>query len=190
MSDPAVPVAQTVESATPSPIVAGLRAQQRALYEQNVDRVYRLALRMTGNASVAEDLTQDVFVRAFDRMHQFRGDSALGTWLHRVAISVILNDTRKRQSIAAREVPLEPTWAASSNSGVIDLDVRDRVRAAVAQLPDELRVVVLLFDVEGYANNEIADMMGISAGACRMRLLRAHQILRTLLPLEREEWAR
>ena len=68
------------------------------------------------------------------------------------------------------------------------MDVRDRVRAAVSQLPEELRVVVLLYDVEGYQHNEIADMMGITAGACRMRLLRAHQLLRTMLPLEREEW--
>jgi RNA polymerase sigma-70 factor (ECF subfamily) len=58
----------------------------------------------------------------------------------------------------------------------------------VARLPEELRVVVLLYDVEGYTHNEIADMMNISAGACRMRLLRARQILRTMLPLEREEW--
>lgn len=137
---------------------------------------------------MAEDLTQDVFVRAFDRMHQFRGDSGLGTWLHRVAISVILNGVKKRQITSARELPLEPTSPAPSNSGAIELDVRDRVRAAVAQLPEELRVVVLLYDVEGYTHNEIADMMEISAGACRMRLLRARQILRGLLPLEREEW--
>lgn len=137
---------------------------------------------------MAEDLTQDVFVRAFDRMHQFRGDSGLGTWLHRVAISVILNAVRKQQVTSAREIPLEVTEPAASNSGAIELDVRDRVRAAVASLPGDLRVVVLLYDVEGYTHNEIADMMGITAGACRMRLLRARQILRTLLPLEREEW--
>lgn len=164
------------------------RAFERDVYEQHVDRIYRLALRMTGHASMAEDLTQDVFVRAFDRMHQFRGDSGLGTWLHRVAISVILNAVKKRQVTSARELPLEPTAMAPSNSGAIELDVRDRVRAAVAQLPEELRVVVLLYDVEGYTHNEIADMMEISAGACRMRLLRARQILRSLLPLEREEW--
>ena len=76
----------------------------------------------------------------------------------------------------------------TSHSGAIDIDARDRVRAAVAQLPEELRVVVLLYDVEGYQHNEIADMMGITAGACRMRLLRAHQLLRSMLPLEHEEW--
>jgi RNA polymerase sigma-70 factor (ECF subfamily) len=160
----------------------------RDVYDQHVDRIYRLALRMTGNVSMAEDLTQDIFVRAFDRMQQFRGDSALGTWLHRVAISVILNAVKKREVTTAREVALDATSPAASNSGAIELDVRDRVRAAVARLPEELRVVVLLYDVEGYTHNEIADMMNISAGACRMRLLRARQILRTMLPLEREEW--
>ena len=166
------------------------RAAERALYEQHVDRIYRLALRMTGNAQLAEDLTQDVFLRAFNRLHQFRGDSGLGTWLHRVAISVILNAITKRKAAAPRELPLDPSAAAASRSAAIELDTRDRVRAAVAQLPDELRVVVLLYDVEGYQHNEIADMIGITAGACRMRLLRAHQLLRSMLPLEHEEWGR
>lgn len=164
------------------------RAAERALYEQHVDRIYRLALRMTGNAELAEDLTQDVFMRAFDRLYQYRGDAGLGTWLHRVAISVILNAITKRKNATAREVPLDPSAAAASRSGAIELDTRDRVRAAVAQLPEELRVVVLLYDVEGYQHNEIAGMMGITAGACRMRLLRAHQLLRSMLPLEHEEW--
>jgi RNA polymerase sigma-70 factor (ECF subfamily) len=164
------------------------QAAERALYEQHVDRIYRLALRMTGNGQLAEDLTQDVFMRAFDRLHQFRGESGLGTWLHRVAISVILNAITKRRNVMGRELPLDPSTAAASNSGAIELDTRDRVRAAVAQLPDELRVVVLLYDVEGYQHNEIADMIGITAGACRMRLLRAHQLLRSMLPLEHKEW--
>jgi RNA polymerase sigma-70 factor, ECF subfamily len=170
------------------PAAARDRVAERALYEQHVDRIFRLAVRMTGSIEMAEDLTQDVFIRAFDRLHQFRGESGLGTWLHRVAITVILNAIAKRKAAAAREVPLEPSVLATSRSGAIELDVRDRVRAAVAQLPEELRVVVLLYDVEGYQHNEIADLMGISAGACRMRLLRAHQLLRTMLPLEREEW--
>jgi RNA polymerase sigma-70 factor (ECF subfamily) len=164
------------------------RAFEREVYERHVDRIYRLALRMTGNATMAEDLTQDVFVRAFDRLHQFRGESELGTWLHRVALSVILNAVKKRQASVSRELPLDVTAPAASNSGAIELDVRDRVRAALAQLPGDLRVVVLLYDVEGYTHNEIADMLGINAGACRMRLLRAHQLLRSMLPLERQEW--
>jgi RNA polymerase sigma-70 factor, ECF subfamily len=164
------------------------RAMQREIYEQHVDRIYRLALRMTGNAAVAEDLTQDVFVRVFDRVRQFRGESGLGTWVYRVAVSVILNAVKKRQATAARELPLDATAPAASHSGAIEMDVRDRVRAAVAQLPEDLRVVVLLYDVEGYTHNEIADMMGINAGACRMRLLRARQLLRNMLPLERDTW--
>jgi RNA polymerase sigma-70 factor (ECF subfamily) len=102
--------------------------------------------------------------------------------------SVILNAIGKQKAAASREVPLVASTLAASRSGAIELDVRDRVRAAVSQLPVELRVVVLLYDVEGYQHNEIADMMGITAGACRMRLLRAHQLLRSMLPLEREEW--
>ena len=190
MSDSSMPAPSATAGSTGEQRATRARhlAFEREVYEQHVDRIYRLALRMSGSVSMAEDLTQDVFVRAFDRMHQFRGDSGLGTWLHRVAISVILNAVRKQQVTSAREIPLEVTEPAASNSGAIELDVRDRVRAAVASLPGDLRVVVLLYDVEGYTHNEIADMMGITAGACRMRLLRARQILRTLLPLEREEW--
>ena len=171
------------ESATPAPVKV-----ERAVYNQHVDRIFRLALRMTGNTAMAEDLTQDVFLRVFESLHQFWGDSGLGTWVHRVAISVILNAIRKRNATATRELPLEPTIAAASRSGELELDVRDRVRAAVAQLPEDLRVVVLLYDVEGYSHNEVADMMGITAGACRMRLLRARQLLRAMLPLESKEW--
>src|SRR5688572_5497228 len=189
--DSAMPAPNDAASAQAAlPAAAGDRVAERALYEQHVDRIFRLALRMTGSTEMAEDLTQDVFMRAFDRLHQFRGDSGLGTWLHRVAITVILNAQAKRKAQTAREVPLDPSVLAASRSGAIELDVRDRVRAAVAQLPEELRVVVLLYDVEGYQHNEIADLMGISAGACRMRLLRAHQLLRTMLPLEREEWSK
>jgi RNA polymerase sigma-70 factor (ECF subfamily) len=174
VSDPAMPVASA----------------ERALYEQHVDRIFRLALRMTGNATLAEDLTQDVFLRAFDRLQQFRGDAQFSTWLHRVAVSVILNAIRKRRASEAREVDLEASAPVTGQSGAIDLDVRDRVRAAVAQLPEDLRMVVVLFDVEGYSHNEIADMMGISSGACRTRLMRARQLLRAMLPLERQEWSR
>ena len=191
MSDSATPARNEAVSARAALTAdARDRAAERALYEQHVDRIYRLALRMTGNTEVAEDVTQDVFMRAFDRLHQFRGESGLGTWLHRVAITVILNAIAKRKVAATRELPLDPSAAAASRSGAIELDTRDRVRAAVAQLPEELRVVVLLYDVEGYPHNEIASMMGITAGACRMRLLRAHQLLRSMLPLEHEEWGR
>jgi RNA polymerase sigma-70 factor (ECF subfamily) len=184
-----MPAPQEAASAQAAlPATARDRVSERALYEQFVDRIFRLALRMTNNVELAEDLTQDVFMRAFERLHQFRGESGLGTWLHRVAISVILNAIAKRKTAAAREIPLDAAVPAPSRSGAIELDVRDRVRAAVVQLPEELRIVVLLYDVEGYQHNEIAEMMGISAGACRMRLLRAHQLLRTMLPLEREEW--
>jgi RNA polymerase sigma-70 factor (ECF subfamily) len=158
------------------------------VYDRHVDRVFRLAFRMTGNTALAEDLTQDVFLRVFERLHQFRGNSELGTWVHRVAISVILNAIKKRNTSATRELPLETTLAAATRSGELELDVRDRVRAAVAQLPEDLRVVVLLYDVEGYSHNEVAALMGITAGACRMRLLRARQLLRAMLPLEQKEW--
>src|SRR4026207_2099202 len=122
VSDPAIPAPNDAASAQALPKVGRDRAVDRALYEQHVDRVFRLALRMTGNAELAEDLTQEVFMRAFDRLHQYRGESGLGTWLHRVAISVILNAIKKRRVDSAREVPLDATAPAPSRSGAIELD--------------------------------------------------------------------
>ena len=109
VSDSAMPAPREAASTQAAlPAAVSDRAAERALYEQHVDRIFRLALRMTGNAELAEDLTQDVFMRAFERLHQFRGESGLGTWLHRVAISVILNAMAKRKAAAAREVPAGP----------------------------------------------------------------------------------
>ena len=189
VSEPAMPApsATAETAATRTRSASRDQAFERQVYEQHVDRIHRLALRMTGNPAMADDLTQDIFIRAFERLHQFRGNSQLGTWLHRVALSVILTAVKKHQATAPRELPLLETSAATT-TGPIELDVRDRVRAAVAQLPEELRVVVLLFDVEGYTHNEVADMLGISPGACRMRLLRARQLLRSMLPIEEKEW--
>ena len=159
---------------------------QRAIYEQFADGVFRLAHRMTGNVAAAEDLTQDVFLRAFDRLKQFRGDARFSTWLHRLAVTVILNGTRQRGT-ERREITLETTVATTGETAKLEPDTRDRVRQAVAQLPSELRMVVLMYDVEGYSHDEIAELTSVSSGASRMRLLRARQLLRAALARDGEE---
>jgi RNA polymerase sigma-70 factor (ECF subfamily) len=168
--------------------VSGDEAAQRAIYDEHADRIHRLAWRMTGDATLAEDLTQDVFVRAFDRLHQFRGSARLGTWLYQLGVSVILNSLRKQRSRESREVPLDPASKANTDAPGLEPDARARVREAVRQLPEELRIVVIMYDVEGYQHDEIGEVLGITPGACRMRLLRARAALRTALAVDGSEW--
>jgi RNA polymerase sigma-70 factor, ECF subfamily len=183
------PVDRVIDAGVIARAARGNSAAQRAIYDHYAERIFRLAKRMTGNVGAAEDLTQDVFMRAFDRLRQFRGESRFGTWLHRLAVTVILNGTRERGT-ERREVTLDPALIRSGGHDALEPDAKDRVRRAVAELPSELRMVVLMYDVEGYGHDEIAELMGVSSGASRMRLLRARQMLRAALAQDGEEFGR
>ena len=178
---------RTVDAGVIARAARGDEPAQRAIYEQYAERIFRLANRMSGNVATAEDLTQDVFLRAFARLDQFRGESRFGTWLHRLAVTVILNGTRERGT-EHREITLDPARANSGAHAAIEPDTKERVRQAVAALPPELRMVVVMYDVEGYSHDEIAEAMGVSSGASRMRLLRARQLLRGTLAQDGEEF--
>lgn len=169
--------------------VAGDDVARRELFEAHVDRVFGLAFRMTGDVTAAEDVTQEIFARAFDRLHQFRSDAPFGAWLHRVAVSTILNALRKNKAIRTREVSLEEARYAAAASAQLEPDLRDRVRAALRALPAPLRLVVIMFDVEGYSHEEIADSLGITSGASRVRLSRGRDTLRASLAADAEEWS-
>jgi RNA polymerase sigma-70 factor (ECF subfamily) len=169
--------------------VAGDDVARRELFEAHVDRLFGLAYRMTGDVATAEDVTQEIFARAFDRLHQFRGDAPFGAWLHRVAVSTILNALRKNKAIRTREASLEEARYAAAPSVQLEPDLRDRVRAALRALPAALRVVVIMFDVEGYSHEEIAESLGITSGASRVRLSRARDTLRVSLAADAEEWS-
>jgi RNA polymerase sigma-70 factor (ECF subfamily) len=167
---------------------AGDEAALRRIFDTYSDRVFRLAYRMTMDTQLAEDLTQDTFMRAFSRLHQFRGASRFGTWLHGVAASVTLNGLRSRRARWRREVPLESVGDQSRTAAAPEPDVKDRLRNALQALPADQRVVLLMYDVEGYSHDEIADALGIGAGASRMRLARAREQMRRALELHRGEW--
>lgn len=168
--------------------IEGDEAARREVFDAHVDRVFRLAYRMTGDTAFSEDVTQDVFARVFDRLHQFRGDAPFGAWLHRVATTTILNALRKSRSTQAREASLDEARYAAVRTGGIEPDMRDRVRAALASLPEGLRIVVIMFDIEGYSHDEIADVLRITSGASRVRLSRARDALRSALAMDAEEW--
>ncbi|TFG53551.1 MAG: sigma-70 family RNA polymerase sigma factor [Gemmatimonadales bacterium] len=147
------------------------------LYRHHVDRVYALCLRMAGHAGRARELTQDVFVRCWERIGSFRGESAFGTWLHRVAVNLVLEQHR---ATGRREGRVEPR-ADLENLPHVTLsrtdDQRLDLEAAIQALPPKARQVFVLHDIEGYTHDEIARFTGSAPGTMRAHLHRARQLL-------------
>ena len=168
--------------------VAGDLAAQRALYDQHVDRVYRLAYRLAGDEELARDFTQETFVRAFDRLATFRGDSSLGTWLHTIGVSVALNGLRKVKRWRAREAPLDEGLTAAATTRHAEPDLKERLARAIDALPDGYRTVFVMHDVEGYTHEEIATSLGIQPGTSKAQLFRARAKLRVALADFAGEW--
>ena len=152
-----------------------VRAFER-LYEVHLPRVHSLVRRMTGGRD-ADELTQDVFVRVWQKLASFRGDSAFATWLHRLAVNVVIErfrlDATRRQRLHDGEEIFE-TLSAPARSGDLSMDFE----AALERLPDGARAVFVLHDVEGYKHHEIATLLEISAGTSKAQLHRARMILR------------
>ena len=166
------------------------------LYNLHKRRVYSLCLRMTANTAAAEDLTQEAFLQLFRKIGTFRGESAFSTWLHRMAVNVVLMQLRKK---GLNVVPLEETMEGEEESpkkepggddvrlaGSVD---RLQLQHAIAELPPGYRMIFLLHDVQGYEHNEIADMVGCSIGNSKSQLHKARMKLRELLKTSRAEKA-
>jgi RNA polymerase sigma-70 factor (ECF subfamily) len=162
-------------------VLNGDKAAQREFYDRHVDRVFALAYRMTGREIVARDCTQTTFVRLFDKLRSFRGEAALSTWVHSVAVSVILEWRRRHARRRAREVPLhsigEVPTSPREGDGVIDAAVRQ----AIDTLSWPYQTVVVMHDIEGYTHDEIGAALGIAAGTSKVRLSRARKKLRDAL---------
>lgn len=171
-------------------VLAGDPAAERALYDAHVDRVYRLCYRLAnGDAELAQDFAQESFVRAFARLGSFRRESALSTWLHAIAVSVSLNGMRKVKRRRERERPLEGVTVADGRPRRPEPDLRERLKAAIASLPDHYRVVFVMYDVEGYTHEEIGEALAMPTGTSKARLSRARAKLREELAAFAGEWA-
>jgi RNA polymerase sigma-70 factor (ECF subfamily) len=166
----------------------GDASAQRALYETHVERVYRLTFRLTGIEHLARELTQDTFVRAFASIDGFRGESAFGTWLHTIAVSVSLNELKRRKRNNAREAPLEEALTMSRSAPLSDPIMRERLMAAVNALPEGCRTVFMMHDAEGYTHEEIAAALGVTPGTSKAQLSRGRAKLRIALAEFAEEW--
>jgi RNA polymerase sigma-70 factor (ECF subfamily) len=151
------------------------------LYRENTGRVYLLCLRMCGDPSLAEELAQEAFVRAWQKLGSFRGDSAFSTWLHRVTVNVVLGDRRSTARREARvkpvgdDLPVNLSASGSSPGQALDLE------RSIAALPDGARTVFILHDVEGYRHKEIARLTGLAEGTSKAQLHRARKLLRKAL---------
>lgn len=151
------------------------------LYRENLGRVYALCMRMTRDRTRAEELTQEAFVRAWEKLNSFRGDSAFSTWLHRLTVNLVLTDQRSRARRNERVT-------LADDSGLPDMPGRNEapgervdLEQAIATLPEGARRVFVLYEIEGYRHEEIAEMMGIASGTTKAQLHRARRLLREAL---------
>ncbi|HUF28168.1 MAG TPA: RNA polymerase sigma factor [Gemmatimonadaceae bacterium] len=153
------------------------------LYHEHVGRVFALCLRLAGDRQRAEELTQDVFVQVWQRLASFRGESAFASWVHRIAVNVVLTEVRSRRRREARVLTVAAPDAlerAREGSGSGPEDGMDLERE-IAALPPGARTALVLHDIEGYRHDEIAQLTGVAAGTIRAQLHRARQLLRKRL---------
>jgi len=155
------------------------RAFER-VYRTHVPKVFSLCLRMLGDRPLAEEVTQDVFVRVWQKLPGYRGDAAFGTWLHRVAVNVVL--TRRKHAGIEQD-------RSGGTGDLVDLaparpePVGDRLdlERAIARLPQGARTIFLLHDVDGFTHEEIGEQLGMTPGGSKAQLHRARMLLRAAL---------
>jgi RNA polymerase sigma-70 factor (ECF subfamily) len=184
-------------TATPNPAEAEALARAQAgdhqafaqLYSLHKRRIYSLCLRMVGNIAEAEDLTQDAFLQLHRKIATFRGDSAFSTWLHRLAINVVLMHLRRKGlSVISLDEAMEPAPddGPGRSFGATDLTLagsidRLALEQAITDLPAGYRLIFVLHDIEGYEHNEIAAMLDCSIGNSKSQLHKARLKLRDAL---------
>jgi len=165
---------------------AGDRRAFERVYRAHVDRVYSVCVRMTADRAMAEELTQDTFVRAWEKLSLFRGESSFATWVHRLAVNVVLN-ARKADSRLRRHVPVSTDEREDDTGAEAPAPIAFApgewmdIEQAIARLPAGARRVFVLHDVEGYRHEEIGEMLGITAGGSKAQLHRARMLLREAL---------
>ncbi|MGI8618946.1 MAG: RNA polymerase sigma factor [Gemmatimonadaceae bacterium] len=182
-------IGPTVEAADIAAASAGDRVAFERLYRRHAARVYSLCLRMTGNVTRAEELTQDVFVRLWEKLPLFRAESAFTTWMHSVAVNVVLSarktealDFGRRAEQGNDGEDAMETWDAAAGPDKVSFSgERIDLERAIARLPAGARRVFVLHDVEGYKHEELAGMLGTTTGGSKAQLHRARLLLRKAL---------
>lgn len=158
--------------------IRGEEAALHALYRRYAPRVYAVVRRVAGDDALADDWAQEAWIRVFRALPGFRGDSAFSTWLHRVAVNSALQGRRSRARHDDRERPLQETHPVTGTDPAV---LRITLERAMARLPDGMRRVLVLHDVEGFTHDEIGEALGISPGTSKSQLFKARAKMRQLL---------
>lgn len=151
------------------------------LYREHCGRVYAVCLRIAADRGRAEELTQDVFVRAWDSLTSFRGDSAFSSWLHRIAVNAVLVDLRTRKRYMARVESTDDLVRFDRTGNEFSWGEHLDLEKAIAALPPQARAIFILHDIEGYRHEEIAEQMELAVGTSKAQLHRARRLLREAL---------
>ena len=159
----------------------GEEAAFEALYREHAGRVFGLCLRLSGERTRAAELTQDVFVRCWEQLGSFRGESAFGSWLYRLAVNLVWQTNRGDRRRAARVLVVEDPGSHEPRRDAPPVGLGLDLERAIAELPHGAREVFVLFDIEGYRHEEIARMTGIAIGTSKAQLFRARRLLREKL---------
>ncbi len=162
-------------------VLGGDRLAARELYDVHAPRVHRVIFRLVRDETLAEEFTQDAFVKVFAALGTFRGDARLGTWIHRIAAMEALSGLRRLRRRSAREFDLDLAAETAGSDIRADPDLAEQLRAAIDRLPEVFRVVVVLHDIEGFTHAEIAAMTGSPEGTCKTRLMNGRAKLRQAL---------
>ena len=159
------------------------RAFER-LYREHVGRVYGLCLRMTRDPAIAEDCTQETFINAWKALARFETRSSLATWLHRIAVNATLAKRRK-ESVVMESISTEDEDEAIESEWTLETPLEvNEIEAAIEQLPEGARDVLVLHAIYGYSHLEAAEMLGVAEGTCKAQLHRARGLLRDKLGVE------
>ena len=190
-ADAASPEAEPLDHRLARAAAAGDAPAFEQLYRLNVDRIHGLCLRLChGDASRAEQATQDAFVRAWEKLASFRGESRFSTWMHRLTVNVVLGEHRLLRRWVSFEDEVQSSQDGESDGHGLDpiepvrqddIGTRIDLERALAKLPKGARTVLLLYDVEGYQHEEISELTGIAVGTSKAQLHRARRLLQALL---------
>lgn len=161
------------------------RKAQLQLYNQYCSGMFYVAMRFVKNSSDAEDIIQESFIKAFQKIHQFKGDVSFGAWLKRIVINKSIDFLKSKRE---RLVPLDENYmqVVEDDDWTVEAGITlEEVKLAMEQLPEKYKYVVMMFLLEGYDHREIANVLGLSETACRTRLLRGKGFLKELLKKKR-----
>lgn len=151
----------------------------RTLYDRYAPRVYAVVRRIAGDDDLAQDYAQEAWIRAVRALPTFRGDARFSTWLHRIAVNSALQALRKAETRRKREAPAPDDVPVVPARG--DALLQRQLEKALQDLPEGMRRVLLLHDVEGYTHEEIGDVLGVTAGTSKSQLFKARSKMRDLL---------